>query len=69
MPDHFLPWTNLSTLNFFIYLWIIQFAFNEQYVPQTLDDDDEQHRSPSVGSSPRAHESGAQNADVPESPR
>ncbi|KAF3325540.1 hypothetical protein FCM35_KLT16824 [Carex littledalei] len=40
------------------------------YVLQTLDDDDdEQHRSPSLGSSPRAHESGAQNADVPESPR
>lgn len=40
-----------------------------KHVLQTLDDDDEQHRSPSVGSSPRAHESGAQNADVPESPR
>jgi hypothetical protein len=40
-----------------------------KYVLHTPDDDDEPHQSPSVGSSPRAHESGDQNADIPESPR
>lgn len=38
-------------------------------MPHIPDDIDESHQSPSVGSSPRAHESGGQNADKPESPR
>jgi hypothetical protein len=38
-------------------------------VPHIPDDNNEPHQSESAGSSPRAHESGGQNDDRPDSPR